>query len=74
MVELNQQRSKLKSILIAFMIMWVLLLAFNIYLAVTKKVNFALIAVAISLISTLAPLLSSLSKINTEIKLRNANA
>lgn len=70
---LYKRRSQLKGILIAFAIIWGLLLAVSIYLVLVKRAGFAYIALSAPMTYPWVPIFYSLSKINAEIKLRNAN-
>ncbi|MBZ4191841.1 hypothetical protein [Niabella beijingensis] len=69
--ELHKQRSTLKAMMIVFGLLWMLLLAFNIYLLVTKRPNFPLLTVLSALIPVMIPMLISLNKVNAELKLRD---
>jgi hypothetical protein len=71
--ELQKQQSRLKSILISCAIMWIILLLLNIYIMIFRDTNLALMAVSVSLLPTLLPLLTALNKVNAEIKLRNSD-
>ncbi|WP_143019845.1 hypothetical protein [Niabella drilacis] len=71
--ELNKQRSTIKGLMIAFGLLWVLLLALNVYLLVSGKTNFGLLAVLSALFPIMIPMLISLNKINEELKLRRVN-
>ncbi len=70
---LYRQRSRVKGLIIAIVILWFLLLAITIYLIFFKKAGLGHIGISVPLTYMLIPLSSSLSKINAEIKLRNAN-
>lgn len=71
--ELSKQKSTFTGIAFAFACIWAILLALTIYLFVIKKPSYALMAVMPALLLTMLPLLTSLSKVNTEIKVRRSN-
>lgn len=74
LTELNKNKAKLKAVIIAGAIVWLILLLAVIYLFIFKSksaIPFVPILIAVPL--TFLPAIISWSQINKEIKLRNHN-
>ncbi len=70
---LQKQKSTYTGALAGLGIFWLALMGFIIYVALTRKVNFALIISANTLFITGIPVLFALNKVKAEIKSRQSN-
>ncbi|MDF2382163.1 hypothetical protein JMG10_11835 [Nostoc ellipsosporum NOK] len=68
--QLTKQKRVFTGILVAFFIVWLVLIGSIIYIFVNKKPNYALLVVAFALWPTMLPAIVNLGKVNKEIKAR----
>lgn len=70
---LQKQKSTYTGALAGLVILWLCLIGFIIYVALTRKVNYALIISANTMFITCIPIVIALNKVKAEIKLRKPN-